>query len=41
MLTTLLKQTFQNGGQGKEEAKGPPSLKNDLNNVAGIDDVKD
>ncbi len=55
MLTTLLKQTFQNGGKSKEQQKVsnffqdkhlffclcPPSLKNDLNNVAGIDDFKD
>ena len=52
MLTTLLKHTFQNGGQGQEAAKGfrkkhlcfclcPPSLENDLNNVVGIDDIRD
>ncbi len=52
MLTTILKHTFQNGGQGQEAAKGfqekhlcfslcPRSWENDLNNGVGIDDIRD
>ncbi len=47
MLTTLLKLTFQYGGQEQEAAKTSvllfmsSILKNDLDNVVGIDDIKD